>query len=376
MTQVGGASSIANAKLSILIANYNYEHFLAAAVESALAVDWPSKEVIVVDDGSTDGSRAVLASFGERITAIFKENGGQRAAYNVAFARSAGDIVIFLDSDDVLAPSIMREAASQWTASTVKAQVLMQAIDAQGALLPSVFPQLRKAPTPDEIRLWQHLTGYYPTPPASGNIYARKMLEQIFPLADEGFQWTDTYCISAAPFFGDVVTIAKPLCGYRVHGRNAGAVSVLDADKIRRDLRHALALFEYTQKLGERRGAPLSHGAPWTSLWLLPYRVASYKFGRSEHPIASDNFLRLFLDAMRACLTPQGSGRASIALTVWAVAVMLSPKPLSKHIALWRFSPQSRPRFLHSLLGRLRILRASRVSAGNPAKAPTLEGML
>jgi hypothetical protein len=372
MIQHYGTPSIANAKLSILIANYNYEQFLSEAVESALAIDWPSKEIIVVDDGSTDGSRSVLESFGERITAIFKENGGQRAAYNVGFARATGDIIIFLDSDDVLAPSIMREAASQWTPSTVKVQVLMQSMDANGAPLPSVFPQLKKAPMPDDIRSWQRLTGYYPTPPASGNIYARKMLDQIFPLADEGFQWTDTYCISAAPFFGDVITIAKPLCGYRVHGRNAGAVSVIDVEKMRRDIRHGLAMFEYTKKLGDMRGAPLSHTAPWISLWLLPYRVASYKFGRSEHPIDSDSFLRLFGDAIRAFLTPQGYGRTSLVLVPWIFAVLLAPKALSKHIALWRFSPQSRPRFLRGLLGRLRLLHANRPAAGNPSKSPSL----
>jgi glycosyltransferase involved in cell wall biosynthesis len=352
------APSIANAKLSIVVSNYNYEQFLPEAVNSALAVDWPSKEVIVVDDGSTDGSRSVLESFGERIIAIFKENGGQYTASNAGFERATGDIVIFLDSDDVLAPSIMREVASEWTPSTVKAQVLMQAIDANGEPLPSVFPQLRKAPTPDQIRLWQRLTGYYPTPPGSGNIYSRKMLEQIFPLVYEGFKAGDSCCIAAAPFFGDVVTIAKPLCGYRVHGRNVGAVSVFSVEQMRRDLRHALAIFEYTRKLADRCGASISHAAPWNSLWLLPYRVASYKFGRSEHPIASDNFLRVFWDTIRACLTPQGNGRTSLALFLWVVAVMLSPEPLSKHIALWRFSPQSRPRFLRDLLRRLRVLHA------------------
>ncbi|MGE3303105.1 MAG: glycosyltransferase family 2 protein [Hyphomonadaceae bacterium] len=354
-----GVPSIADAKLSILISNYNYAEFVAAAVNSALAVDWPSKEVIVVDNGSTDGSRAVLEAFGDRITAVFKEHGGQFTASNAGFARATGDIVIFLDSDDVLAPSIMREAASQWTPSTVKAQVLMQAIDAQGAPLPSVIPQLRKAPTPDEIRLWQRLTSYYPGPPASGNIYARKMLEQIFPLENEGSHFTDLYCISAAPFFGDVTTINKPLCGYRVHGRNAGAASGLDVEQMKRVIVLALAQDAYVRKIAARRGASISRAAPWNSLWLLCYRAASYKFARSEHPIASDNFFRLFRDAIRAFLTPQGNGRTSVILIVWVVTVMLLPKPISKHIALWRFSPQSRPRFLRDVLGRLR-LRARR----------------
>jgi len=78
---------------SVVIANYNYGRFLRQAVESALTQDWPHVEVIVVDDGSTDNSAEVIGSFGEAITAIFKENGGQREANNVGFAKSSGDVV-------------------------------------------------------------------------------------------------------------------------------------------------------------------------------------------------------------------------------------------------------------------------------------------
>ncbi|MFP3386244.1 glycosyltransferase family 2 protein, partial [Tritonibacter sp. SIMBA_163] len=84
---------------SVVIANYNYGRFLRQAVESALTQDWPHVEVIVVDDGSTDNSAEVIDSFGEAITAIFKENGGQREANNMGFAKSSGDVVIFLDAD-------------------------------------------------------------------------------------------------------------------------------------------------------------------------------------------------------------------------------------------------------------------------------------
>jgi hypothetical protein len=181
------------------------------------------------------------------------------------------------------------------------------------------------------------------------------MLEQIFPLADEGCSFTDMYCISAAPFFGDVTTINKPLCGYRIHGRNAGAASALDVEQMRRVIGLALAQYAYVRKVATRRGVAISRAAPWNSLWLLCYRVASYKFGRSEHPIASDNFLRLFWNTAQACVTPQGNGRTTLVLVLWVLAVLLAPKPISKHIALWRFSPQSRPRFLRDLLGRLRL---------------------
>jgi glycosyltransferase involved in cell wall biosynthesis len=90
--------------VSILINNYNYGRFLGAAIESALAQSFENIEVIVVDDGSTDGSRDVMASFGPRITSILKKNGGQASAFNAGFVASRGDIICFLDADDLFGP--------------------------------------------------------------------------------------------------------------------------------------------------------------------------------------------------------------------------------------------------------------------------------
>ncbi|AFY32693.1 glycosyltransferase family 2 protein [Calothrix sp. PCC 7507] len=90
--------------VSILINNYNYGHFLKAAIDSALEQTYSHIEVIVVDDGSTDNSREVIASYGDRLIPILKENSGQASAFNVGFAASQGDIICFLDSDDVFIP--------------------------------------------------------------------------------------------------------------------------------------------------------------------------------------------------------------------------------------------------------------------------------
>src|SRR5947207_2973758 len=98
--------------LSIVIDNYNYGQYFAQAIESALAQDYGNLEVVVVDDGSNDNSREVIASYGERVVAVFKKNGGQASAVNAGFAASHGDVLLFLDSDDYLAAqagaSIMR----------------------------------------------------------------------------------------------------------------------------------------------------------------------------------------------------------------------------------------------------------------------------
>lgn len=96
-------------RFSILVANYNHERFVGAAVQSCLAQDFPADryEVVVVDDGSTDGSRAVLERFqGEaRVKLVFQANGGQAAAFAAGFAASSGEIICLLDADDTFHPA-------------------------------------------------------------------------------------------------------------------------------------------------------------------------------------------------------------------------------------------------------------------------------
>ncbi len=90
--------------VSIIINNYNYDRFLKAAIDSALQQTSHPVEIIVVDDGSTDRSRDIIASYGTQITPIFKDNGGQASCYNTGFAASKGEIICFLDADDVFLP--------------------------------------------------------------------------------------------------------------------------------------------------------------------------------------------------------------------------------------------------------------------------------
>ena len=77
--------------ISIVVNNYNYARFLGAAFDSALAQNYPHREVVVVDDGSTDGSREVIEAYGTRVIPICRENGGQGAAFNSGFSASRGE---------------------------------------------------------------------------------------------------------------------------------------------------------------------------------------------------------------------------------------------------------------------------------------------
>jgi glycosyltransferase involved in cell wall biosynthesis len=93
--------------VSIIIPTYNRDAFIQETVESALAQTWPAKEVIVVDDGSTDRTPEILSAFGERIRLIRQENRGVGTARNRAIQASRGEYFVFLDSDDLLLPNFL-----------------------------------------------------------------------------------------------------------------------------------------------------------------------------------------------------------------------------------------------------------------------------
>src|ERR1700759_186554 len=101
-------------EMTVVICNYNYEQFLAEAIDSALAQDYENTHVMVIDDGSVDGSRAIVEGYRARITSIFKDNGGQVSAYNLGLQLVKTDYVLFLDSDDVLYPGAVTEVMQRF----------------------------------------------------------------------------------------------------------------------------------------------------------------------------------------------------------------------------------------------------------------------
>lgn len=345
--------------ISVIVPNYNYEQYVGAAIDSALGLDWPNVEVIVIDDGSTDNSRAVLATYGSRITTVFQENSGQLVGCNKGLAMSRGEIVIFLDADDVLHPSLAREIAAVWTPRVSKVQVQMRSIDAQGKPNGNVFPQYSSTPTPSEIRTWAARSSAYPTPPGSGNAYSRWFLERIFPLYDTCGTANDSYCLAAAPFLGDVVTIVKPLASYRVHGRNQGAMLSLDTRQFQRQMMRARGRRDYACRIAREAGIQLPERAVDRSLTYLCSRIASLRTAPASHPIPKDTLRRCLVDLCKAFFVPQGlTLKARLSILAWGTAVSLSPTVLSNKLILWRFAPSARPRALRTLLMRLRVVGA------------------
>jgi glycosyltransferase involved in cell wall biosynthesis len=325
-------------KFSVIIPNYNYGRFVGRAIESALAVAWPDLEVIVVDDGSTDNSRDVIERYGNRIIAIFQPNRTQRVACNTGFARATGDAVIFLDSDDILMPDIAAEVAAIWSDRVSKVQVQMMRIDREGNPTGGVFPIYDPMPTPALIRSWATETSAYPTPPGSGNVYSRKFLERIFPLDDFCGTFSDSACLAAAPFLGDVVTISKPLVQYRVHGQNDSNL-LSNYARFGREVARADARWKFARKTAEAAGIALSENNIFKSLHLLQLRVASLRLAPATHPLVDDSRQRAMRDAWQAVWSfPAMPMKRRLIVGTWAALTLVVPKPLAVRLISLRFA--------------------------------------
>lgn len=94
-----------NCKVSILIPLYNSESFISETIQSALNQTWANIEIIIVDDGSTDNSYQIAKSYkSEKVKVYQQENSGACVARNLAFKKSSGGYIQYLDADDLLAP--------------------------------------------------------------------------------------------------------------------------------------------------------------------------------------------------------------------------------------------------------------------------------
>ena len=237
--------------VSVIISNFNYAAFLGVAIQSALDQSYPAAEIIVVDDGSTDNSREVIESFGERIIGIFKENGGQRSACNAGFSASTGDIVLFLDGDDAWRSDAVEKVVAAMQAGVAAVQFCVAILDQDGRQLGGIYPPLPKNWTPRRIRDCVLKSGFYPFPPTSGNAYARWFLDRIMPIPVGPVRDAmDGPLNTVAPLYGDVVVLKEPLGFYRIHGTNVGAMGNMVPEK-----------FSYFVDLDRDRGAFLMEQA-------------------------------------------------------------------------------------------------------------------
>jgi len=366
-------------KLSVIIANYNYRDFVGAAISSALAVDWPDKEVIIVDDASTDDSRSVIDGFGGKVAAYFRPKAYQLGAHIFGFEQSTGDVIIFLDADDLLEPDVMLEVAKVWRPGVSKVQYRMNLIDATGSQLGTAIPQFPLKNDPAKVSRIHQRTMSYTTPPGSGNAYSREFVRAVFamrfvpnekiarraPPAEPGEAtlWaSDAPLLTLAPILGDVLTIRKPLARYRIHGANDSALLYLEPAKFRNRLCQDVEMARLFATALREAHLPVAHDPLSRSFNHLQYRFASHLVEPAAHPFPADTVIGLGCRLIYAAITyPQTPLRDRTILLVWVIACALTPPYYRRNLVLWRFAAASRPAVIRTLLSALSSLRSPRL---------------
>ena len=222
---------------SVIVRSYNYRRFLGAAIESALAQTYAPLQVVVVDDGSTDGSQGLIESYGGRIRSILKENGGMASSLEAGLAGSDGEIVVYLDADDVLLPDAVMSAAAELNdPRAVKVHWPMVEIDETGLETGRILPRIPLAA--GDLRQTMIAEGPMSGdgPPTSGNAWRRGFLENALPMPEprRGFH-ADSYLHTLAALRGRVAKVDRPLTLYRSHGSNEYSAVPL-SDRLGRDL--------------------------------------------------------------------------------------------------------------------------------------------
>ncbi len=111
-------STLSVARVSVVIPCYNYALYLPDAIRSVVAQTRPVEEVIVVDDGSTDATAAVARQWEHAgVVYVRQENAGPSVARNTGAGRASGDYIIFLDADDLLAPTYVERCLAALAAA-------------------------------------------------------------------------------------------------------------------------------------------------------------------------------------------------------------------------------------------------------------------
>jgi glycosyltransferase involved in cell wall biosynthesis len=345
--------------VDVVVTNHNYARFLPEAIESACAQTHPDVNVVVVDDGSTDGSREVLKRFSDRVEVVLKERGGQAAALNAGLERCRGEVLLVLDADDRLRPRAAERVAAAFAAGPrlSKVQFPMAIVDADGRPTGAVKPEGHlRAPTGDQRRAELSFPFDLPWLPGGGTGFRTEAVRRILPIpaADYPRSGADWYLVHLTALLGEAALLEEVCAEYRVHGGNAYE---LDRDEIDLDhVRESIVFAAGTTRSLEALAAELGLGAPRPILSYadLANRLVSLKLEPERHPVAGDRPSSLLAKALRATRRRLDvSGPMKILLVTWFAAEALAPRRLARPLAELFLFPGRRTR-ANRLLGRLR----------------------
>ena len=169
--------------VTIVTPSLNQGEFIRATIESVLAQDYPRIEYLIQDGGSTDQTASIAAEYSTRLAWISEKDRGQSHAINKGFLRARGDIVAWLNSDDLLLPGAVAAAVAQFQHAGPAA-----AVYGEGYLMDRSGLSRRRFPATERFNLWKltYLSDYILQPAA---FFRRPALEEVGWL-DESLHYT------------------------------------------------------------------------------------------------------------------------------------------------------------------------------------------
>ena len=208
--------------VSVVVDTYNHEAFIGEAIESVLQQEYQlgADEVLVVDDGSRDGTAKQLSAFTDRVRIVRKENGGQASALNLGITLAKGDIIAFLDGDDWWHPRKLQAVVSYLLRNPAVGMVghgIVEVADGnKRALGPGELIRfdLKSESGPAILHQVACFLG------TSRLTCRRSVLERLLPIPEAVVIEADEYLFTLGGAVAEVAVLDEPLCYYRLHGQN------------------------------------------------------------------------------------------------------------------------------------------------------------
>ena len=288
---------------------------------------------------------------------MLKENGGHASAFNAGLERCQGEVVIFLDADDLLKPGAAAQAAAVFAADerVAKVQSRMEVVDAEGRPT-GLFKPPPHVPMPNGDVRAEELGQPFDLPwvPTSANAFRRQALVRIGAIPEAEFRMcAERYLVHLTALVGRVVSLDEVAASYRVHGDNSyeSLQPRLDLDRLRLTIRVDAATSQGLLRLAEELGVP--HPDRILSVADLANRMISLRLDPAGHPLPGDRRGRLLIDGFRAVCRRSNVSLPMKAAFVASFAVLaLAPRRLARSLAPVFLFPERRGR-LNRLLGLL-----------------------
>lgn len=340
--------------VSVVVTNHNYGRFLPAALASVLRQADAGVQIVVVDDGSTDGSRAVLARYEQQVRTVLKEQGGQSSAFNAGFAAADGDVVLFLDADDELRPGVLAAVRAAFAAqpAAVRVAFRLELVDEDGRPTGTTVPPAGMTMPDGDVRaaVLAHADDLA-WPPTSGNAWAAWALRRVLPLpVSDDPVGADSSLHALMPLLGPVVALDVVGGAYRMHGQNSHLRDELDVARSRVLLRRSVDAHARLDRLARELG---HGGARPRSVTLAAHRLVSLRLDAPRHPVAGDTRRRALGAGLRAAAGREDVGALRrAAYAAWFVVVAVAPRSAVRGLARAAFQPVQPVPMLERLLGR------------------------